>query len=1138
MQRPPLTPMGQERRHLAREGSARRPSSRGSISSVASTGKRGYRSKQQKYNTWNPRSSSKNPSRSWKTERGGPATPVRRLSSASGLSTDSASVASGLGRRKKEAPSVCVMVRIRAPGENHDATKACVEVLEPEPTFDELEDAEATNKLKKGSVRVGGPGGQVFTFDRIFGPAEGQETVFLDAGKPIAENALQGYNTSIFAYGQTGSGKTYTMQGLESEESLQGLIPRMLEYCFVGFEHLKSEGTKVIVHCSYLEIYNEQVFDLLDVEAREASGMPGFVLPHKQVRENMKRGVYVEGAVEECIENVGEAFRFIRLGAEQRHVGSTNMNRESSRSHSIFTLSIEMNTPGDETKGTVEMTRTSRINLVDLAGSERQRATKASGERLNEAKHINKSLSALGNVISALVERSKGRTQHVPHRDSVLTYLLRDSLGGNTKTSIIATISPDEKNFQDTLSTLQFGQRAKHIRNVVKANTVMSSDVGVLRREVKRLRDELERTKKAGAASGPEARNITPSTASVPNVTALLEQNKDFSRINDKVQQNPAHADPAAASQHELFQQRISHLELVLLQVLQELGENRETITTLKREARDRNELAEVLRDSVAAKDLVLQLHDQQSKEQDPGQTDVLKEAKQTAQELTLRAEIAKLRADYNAVVAKYKRKSIVANSTDEAAIQRRMASLQVQLEAVLEDKTELEQIVRDLGAQKSAIDAQLKEKTTALLKAEKEVLTAKMQGQNQDNVGCQQDQLGQQQSDADLVKALEEELKQSIAKAELLEEQLFLETERNALGDALSEQAQHRLAVLRTKHQSAVNRRRSAGDESAFTAEVPDAQDVAAGSDAKGGESADALVRKRLLTQLADARKQLKQVEQANKRLSVQLDRKVESARKQTKQLRKSLNAMENDADSEHMKGVKLEVQLQEMREKFERVTCNNKELQEAVEMANSLADFKEKQLIAAKKELEAAKQRQKKISGIPRLSDVSVKNSPSGRSRATPTNENNRTGGNKRLSGQSQGESTKPSARDSIQTVRMSAFGGGRDSLLESPRSAVASPASNVASGGFTPKSVAEFFPNANSTTTSLAKQRALNDGGQLADEETKREREPLSFRRASLERSNSSSSLKGTPTAAGSLDRRPGSFRFANILRFSTR
>jgi hypothetical protein len=323
-----------------------------------------------------------------------------------------------------------------------------------------------------------------FTYDYVADDSTSQSELFDAVGRPISLSCLRGYNGTIFAYGQTGAGKTFTIQGPSLDSSadlngeLRGLLPRCYEFIFEEIE--ETVGVEFLVSCSYLEIYQEQIIDLLSPDSRSLS-----------LREDIKRGVYVEGLIEETVSNSAETFELLKMGARNRHVSSTSMNMESSRSHSVFTMMIESKYVED---GLVNF-KSSRFHLIDLAGSERQKLTDAAGERIKEAGMINKSLSALGNVINSLVDISEGRSRHVHYRDSKLTFLLKDSLGGNSKTCIVAAISPATAFFSETLSTLKFAQRAKLIKNRAVVNEDTSGVIGVLKDEVRRLKEEMGRYK-------------------------------------------------------------------------------------------------------------------------------------------------------------------------------------------------------------------------------------------------------------------------------------------------------------------------------------------------------------------------------------------------------------------------------------------------------------------------------------------------------------------------------------------------------------------------------------------------------------------------------------------------------------------
>ncbi|KAM1255888.1 hypothetical protein ACFX1Q_030096 [Malus domestica] len=324
-----------------------------------------------------------------------------------------------------------------------------------------------------------------FTFDIVADENVSQEQLFKVAGLPMVDNCMIGYNSCMFAYGQTGSGKTHTMlgdiEGGTGRHSVNcGMTPRVFGYLFSRIQKEKEAGRdeklKFICKCSFLEIYNEQILDLLDPSSNNL-----------QIREDIKKGVYVENLKEVEVTSARDVIQQLIQGAANRKVAATNMNHASSRSHSVFTCIIESKR---ECQG-VTHHRFARLNLVDLAGSERQKSSGAEGERLKEATNINKSLSTLGLVIMNLVNMSNGKSLHVPYRDSKLTFLLQDSLGGNSKTIIIANISPSSCCSLETLSTLKFAQRAKFIKNNAIVNEDASGDVIAMRVQIQQLKKEV-----------------------------------------------------------------------------------------------------------------------------------------------------------------------------------------------------------------------------------------------------------------------------------------------------------------------------------------------------------------------------------------------------------------------------------------------------------------------------------------------------------------------------------------------------------------------------------------------------------------------------------------------------------------------
>ncbi|XP_059641625.1 kinesin-like protein KIN-12C [Cornus florida] len=324
-----------------------------------------------------------------------------------------------------------------------------------------------------------------FTFDHIACETISQEKLFRVAGLPMVDNCMSGYNSCMFAYGQTGSGKTYTMMGEISQMNGNlgedcGITPRVFEYLFARIreeeENRRDERLKYSCKCSFLEIYNEQITDLLEPSSTNL-----------QLREDLKKGVYVENLTEHNVRTVSDVLKLLLQGAANRKIAATHMNSESSRSHSVFTCIIESHWEKDS----MTHLRFGRLNLVDLAGSERQKSSGAEGNRLKEAANINRSLSILGLVIMSLVDLAHGKQRHIPYRDSRLTFLLQDSLGGNSKTTMIANVSPSFCSANETLSTLKFAQRAKLIQNNAKVNEGASGDVTALQQQIQQLKGQL-----------------------------------------------------------------------------------------------------------------------------------------------------------------------------------------------------------------------------------------------------------------------------------------------------------------------------------------------------------------------------------------------------------------------------------------------------------------------------------------------------------------------------------------------------------------------------------------------------------------------------------------------------------------------
>nr|CAD7588873.1 unnamed protein product [Timema genevievae] len=322
-----------------------------------------------------------------------------------------------------------------------------------------------------------------------------QIMVYKDIGEEMLQHAFEGYNVCIFAYGQTGAGKSYTMMGRQEEEGQEGIIPQICKDLFNKIKSTSSTDLKYSVEVSYMEIYCERVRDLVNPKNKG----------NLRVREHPLLGPYVEDLSKLAVTSYQDIHDLIDEGNKARTVAATNMNETSSRSHAVFTIFFTQQRLDAATELTTE--KVSKISLVDLAGSERADSTGAKGTRLKEGANINKSLTTLGKVISALAEvvsvtfdlydhqatKKKKKADHIPYRDSVLTWLLRENLGGNSKTAMIAAISPADINYDETLSTLRYADRAKQI--VCKA--VVNEDANAklireLKEEICRLRDLLK----------------------------------------------------------------------------------------------------------------------------------------------------------------------------------------------------------------------------------------------------------------------------------------------------------------------------------------------------------------------------------------------------------------------------------------------------------------------------------------------------------------------------------------------------------------------------------------------------------------------------------------------------------------------
>ena len=346
-----------------------------------------------------------------------------------------------------------------------------------------------------------------FTFDHIFPNTTLQSEVFSIAAEPLLNGLFEGINCTLFCYGQTSSGKTFTMEGIRNNTNLMGIIPRSMNYIFNKINNMSCD-IEFSVKCSYIQIYNEKIQDLLDTRKTDLS-----------IREDKKKGIWVEDSTEIYVSSVKEMEDVFTCGANNRTVSATEMNAGSSRSHSLFIVTIfQKNIVTDSTKS-------AKVFFVDLAGSEKMSKTGITGGMgLKEAQNINKSLMTLGMVINALTENA----QHVPYRDSKLTRVLQESIGGNSQTTLIITISSNGLNQSESLSTLRFGQRAKLIKNKVVANTVKS--VKELMLKIKELEDKIKKYESTKGRLNTEDTNFSDDN----NNNVRLKTVGELDEKNDK----------------------------------------------------------------------------------------------------------------------------------------------------------------------------------------------------------------------------------------------------------------------------------------------------------------------------------------------------------------------------------------------------------------------------------------------------------------------------------------------------------------------------------------------------------------------------------------------------------------------------
>ncbi|KAK9876930.1 hypothetical protein WA026_015964 [Henosepilachna vigintioctopunctata] len=464
--------------------------------------------------------------------------------------------------------------------------------------------------------------GKVYLFDKVFKPNATQEKVYNEAAKSIVSDVLAGYNGTIFAYGQTSSGKTHTMEGVLDDPQKQGIIPRIVNDIF-NHIYAMEENLEFHIKVSYFEIYMDKIRDLLDISKVNLS-----------VHEDKNRVPYVKGATERFVSSPEEVFESIEDGKSNRHIAVTNMNEHSSRSHSVFLINVKQENLENQKK------LSGKLYLVDLAGSEKVSKTGAEGTVLDEAKNINKSLSALGNVISALAD---GNKTHIPYRDSKLTRILQESLGGNARTTIVICCSPASFNESETKSTLEFGKRAKTVKNVVCVNEELTAEewkrryerekekVARLKGKCEKLEFELNRWRSGETVKVEEQINLNDLSEAATPVSAMEE--------STVVETGPVPATPALMIGSTLGIEERQKLELERERLYQQLDEKDEEINQhsqyvekLKEQMLEQDELIASTRRDYEA----LQLEMNRIQQENEKAKDEVKEVLQALEELAV----------------------------------------------------------------------------------------------------------------------------------------------------------------------------------------------------------------------------------------------------------------------------------------------------------------------------------------------------------------------------------------------------------------------------------------------------------------------------------------------------------------------
>lgn len=425
-------------------------------------------------------------------------------------------------------------------------------------------------------------GKKTFTYDHVFSQTASQEDVYCRVVEPIVDEVLQGYNCTVFAYGQTGTGKTHTMEGRRHDEMLSvadrrleenaGIIPRAVQHIF---KHLRSLTDEHSVRVSHMELYNEQLTDLLGPDEIPTNDS-------LRVYEDPAKGTFVQGLEDTVVRSEQEIFAVLDKSALKRKTAETLMNKYSSRSHSIFSITIHIK---ESTPEGADLLKVGKLNLVDLAGSENVGRSGAVKGRAREAGNINQSLLTLGRVITALVDRHP----HIPYRDSKLTRLLQESLGGRNKTCVIATVTPGSSSCEETLSTLDYAYRAKSIKNRPTVNQMIAKNVLLKEytEEISKLKLELDATRaKNGVYISPEeyAHMQKTSTSQSTQISELETEKEELEQKHDSLREKHSRT----LDELEREQKILSETQENLRKVTTDLNQTKELLTTTTQQ-RDEN---------------------------------------------------------------------------------------------------------------------------------------------------------------------------------------------------------------------------------------------------------------------------------------------------------------------------------------------------------------------------------------------------------------------------------------------------------------------------------------------------------------------------------------------------------------------